>query len=289
MITGWRYSASAALAPTLNKPNMLITAANTEAAAQDLAIKLQEFISGIRRLFDNKISASDPLFQKEIGKLEDLARASEYDGFFSLPDAQLAEQQKIACAIFDRYETELEKAEAIAIVGAGDQHDFLSSAQLKRTFDFALEEARAMAINKDSAVCFVGGGYVPESAITISLNFHCPITVLDKNPEAVEISRKVIGILGLEKSVRIIASNAEKYDFGDADAVWVAVMAKDKNKIIDQIHLTNLTAKIACRTVRGSRMLLYEPVNEGLLGNDFKKREINSSNPETIMHSLILT
>lgn len=252
-------------------------------------MKIEGVTSAIQYLLDKKIGISDPIFRKEMEKLEQIARASAYNYFFRFPDERLAECQKIGREIFDRYETGLEKLEAQKILDTPEKNGFLSSSQLKRTFDFALEEAAALEINEKSSVCFVGGGYLPESAVAISLNFHCPITVLDKNPEAVEISRKVIEILGLEKNIQIITANAEEYDFGNTDAVWVAVMAKDKNKILNRVRLTNPTAKIACRTVRGSRTLLYEPVNERLFVSDLKKREINSSNPETIMHSLILT
>ncbi len=289
MIIAWKFSDFADPVSFLSN-NMNFSETTTGTTTQNFLIKLGDCLSTIQTLLNNKkVGISHGIFKKELDELEILARTNEYDTLFNSPDTTLLAYQKVARKIFDHYETELEKIEAAKIIETPEKDGFLASAQLKRTFDFALEEAVAMEISRNSAVYFVGGGYLPESAIAISLNFHCPIIVLDKNPEAVEISHRVIEKLGIEKNIKTIVADAEEYDFRGAGAVWIAVMAKDKNRIINRIRQTNPAAKIACRTVRGSRTLLYEPVDNNLLEKDFKISEITSSNPETIMHSLILT
>jgi hypothetical protein len=232
----------------------------------------------LQNMIDKKISVLNPVFKAEIKKLEALARAE---------NSKIRDDQKTTARfIFNHYETSLEKIEADDIINSKTK--LLFSEQLKRTYAFALREAAAAGINKNSSICFVGSGYMPESAVALAHHLNCRIVCLDKNEEAVKISQKVIKTLKLTGQIKIIKTGAENYDFMNSDVVWIAVMVSEKNKIIDRIYKTNPSAKIICRTVRGSRTLLYEPVDERAIENYREIKPIFSPNPATIMHSLIL-
>jgi precorrin-6B methylase 2 len=233
----------------------------------------------LQDMIDKKISVLDPTFKAGIEKLEALAREE---------NNEIGDSQKTTARfVFNHYETSLEKIEAAEIIKS--KTGSLFSEQLKRTYICALAEAAAAGITKNSVICFVGSGYMPESAIALAAHFNCRIICLDKNEEAVKISQKVIKTLNLTRKIKIIKTNAENYDFTDNDVVWIAVMVQNKNKIIDRVYKTNPSAKIICRTVRGSRALLYEPVKEKDIETYSNIKPIFSPNPNTIMHSLILS
>jgi len=191
-------------------------------------------------------------------------------------------------ALYEWYETRIERQEASRLVQSFRDCNFLESEQLRRTFEYAAEEANELCIQDQSKVCFVGSGYLPESAIAITQKIGCHVHCVEKNIKAVHLSKGVIKNLHLEDRITVLHGDGRTFNFEKYDAVWVAVLAKQKNKIIEQILASSPHAKIACRTVQGMRMLLYSPLDEKKLLAKIQKR-IFPSNPCTIMHSLILT
>jgi len=114
---------------------------------------------------------------------------------------------------------------------------------------------------------FVGGGPLPLSAILLAQHYKQEITILDNDEEACRLAERVISVLGLEKSVKIIHTDANEYlAYGDHTVIFVAALAGvdevEKSAIVSKIKKLSVPhTHILLRSSWGSRKLLYPAVH----------------------------
>jgi len=128
------------------------------------------------------------------------------------------------------------------------------------------DQIEAMHIPAHSTLIFIGCGSVPASLVLMSRLYGIRSVGLENSSEAVELSRKVIQRLGLEKKIEIVHgddSDLEKLDWG---AVLVSALAEPKARIFQslrQVLKKRAHVPVIFRTYSGMRAILYEPVQPG--------------------------
>lgn len=113
---------------------------------------------------------------------------------------------------------------------------------------------------------FVGGGPLPFTAIIFAKRYDFDITILDRDEEAVQLSKRFLEILEIDGDV--IKSDAEEFgSYGDYGTIHVASMVgKTKEEelgVFKEIKSQKDShGHIIARTVHGNRKILYRPVSE---------------------------
>jgi hypothetical protein len=121
----------------------------------------------------------------------------------------------------------------------------------------------AMHISSEKRLAFLGSGPVPLSLILLNRFFGIPCVGIDNDAQTVEISRKIIRCLGLEKEIEIVQGDDATLGHLNWDVVLVAALAEPKARIFSQ--LLNIMADrgpslVVFRTYTGMRAVLYKPV-----------------------------
>lgn len=115
-------------------------------------------------------------------------------------------------------------------------------------------------------VLFIGSGPLPLTAVVLAMFFGQECTVMDKDKDAVKISRKLINCLRLDKKIEVIESSAESYkNYSEFNIVILAALAgaleSQKKIIIKQVEKnTKPGTHLLARSSYGTRRLLYKPV-----------------------------
>ena len=169
------------------------------------------------------------------------------------PEA-IAQLNKAYCA----WETELEYRFARSVLkGQLNISDYL----LYERFDELLRRELALVpAPPPERLLFIGSGPVPISAVHMHLQTGRPVDCIDRDPQAVEISRELLRSAGLDNAIRIFCDRGEQHDVSGYDLVLVALLAKPKRAILKNLRkLTKPGTHILCRTSVGLRRLVYEP------------------------------
>ncbi len=127
-------------------------------------------------------------------------------------------------------------------------------------------QVEAMHISPESRLAFIGCGPVPISLILISRLSGIRSIGIDKSSKTVQLSRKVIQCLGLEKEIEIVHGDESNLKELDWDVVLVSALAEPKAPIFQslrQILKQRGHAPVIFRTYTGMRSILYEPVQSG--------------------------
>ena len=118
-----------------------------------------------------------------------------------------------------------------------------------------------------SILAFIGCGFVPMSLILMNRLYGIRSMGLDNSAETVNLSKKVIQCLGLEKEVEIIQGDESRLRDLDWDLVLVAALAEPKARIFQTLRKILKERKehvpVIFRTYTGMRAVLYEPVQPG--------------------------
>jgi hypothetical protein len=142
-------------------------------------------------------------------------------------------QRTIMWKIYAKYEGELEKIAAKKIISgeAKNENIFQVYGRYKRLNDKEIEFGR---ISKDTTVAFIGGGWLPISAINYA-RAGAKVTVYEKDEKRIDIAEQVTNKLGLSDSIHYICTKAEDADFHGTnyEVLVIAAMAFPKNKIIN--------------------------------------------------------
>ncbi|CBA16950.1 hypothetical protein XACN24_12055 [Xanthomonas albilineans] len=118
----------------------------------------------------------------------------------------------------------------------------------------------SMLRTQPERILFIGSGPLPLSAIWFSRILDVHVDGIDISKSAVEESSTLIKVLGLDRSIRIIHRNAVDYDVSNYDMIVIALLAKPKQLLLDNIARTARSdCTIVCRTSFGLRSLIYEP------------------------------
>ncbi|RJQ22496.1 hypothetical protein C4580_00395 [Candidatus Woesearchaeota archaeon] len=224
-----------------------------------------------------------PSFRDAIAQLEKLAKdpALNADAEPLLRTSFFLKRAAATRATYELYEEFLETR---ALLDALNGKDPFANPQLKRTFSFAQEEARAANITAKSTVAFIGSGPFPESALAIRKATGCTLTCIDHHPEAIVLSQELFTRLKI--NAQTICADARTLDYSQYTHIFIAVLARPKSEIIDTIIKTCPSrATIICRTADGLRQLIYEPLDDFPAEKLFIQKTVR--NPNTIVRSII--
>lgn len=167
---------------------------------------------------------------------------------------------------YETYETDLEHAFAKDLTS--NKVDGIESYALFGRFEQLIDsEIKLSDIGAKDSVLFIGSGPFPISAILLSQYSGCRVDCYDSDADAVHISSKVIGSLGLDKDISIY--NQDGRDLADTtyDAVVIALLAKPKEAIFKTVRSRlKENGKIICRDSKGVHQAFYKPTDRSLVG-----------------------
>ena len=223
-------------------------------------------------------------FTKNILRLEALAK-DENANWIAAPLIQTSffrAHSTNTRAVYELYE---EFIETRALLDALNGSDPLENPQLKRTFLYAQKEAASAKITSSSRVAFVGSGPFPETALALSSATGCTVTCIDHHPEAVVLSQALFDKHRLHK-LTAICIDARLFDYSAFTHILVAVLARPKKEILNQIARTcDKKTCVICRSVEGLKTLIYEPLEDIPLESFSLIGSVRDE--KTIIHSLI--
>jgi hypothetical protein len=152
---------------------------------------------------------------------------------------------------------DLEKHQAKTI--SGHKLDF--SKYLSALFHSVKEELQSFGIGGHSKVVFIGSGAFPLSALTIAKEFGAEVLGVDRDSEAVLLSRQVVKAFGLEEKVSFSDSPLSSLCFvRDATHIIIASLVENKLKVLDQLMgLIKDDAKILVRYGNGVKSVFNYP------------------------------
>src|SRR5215212_2401873 len=164
-----------------------------------------------------------------------------------------------------RWETDIEYKYAQAVL-SGKEAD-ISNYLLCERFDGLVRRELALVESPTPRkVLFIGSGPFPISAIYLSHFTGGMVDCLDRDPEAVEVSRQVIEALGFSESIRVFNGTGESFNAKDYDLVVIALLAKPKRRILRNLRRrVEPDCRVLCRTSFGLRTLIYDPTPEEAL------------------------
>lgn len=146
--------------------------------------------------------------------------------------------------------------------------------------------------HKNHSILFIGGGPLPLTSIILATNHDKRITILEKDINAFNISKKVIGKLNLSKMINIVNVDATYFDsYHKYNVIVVAALAgiskNSKELILRKIkENSSKETHILARSSWGSRKILYKPIDKKL----FKlfKTEIEVRPHNDVVNSVII-
>lgn len=170
-------------------------------------------------------------------------------------------------------EYRLERWWARSVLDADDPERRLTEFPYWRNYaELMALEVHAMAgvgmePERRSRACFVGGGPLPLSALLLSRRLGCPVDVVDRDPEAVELASGLVARLGLSETIRVRLGEAEDLAgvVDDCDIVVLAALVGtdrgDKARIVARLaERVRPGAVLVARGAAGLRQLLYPDV-----------------------------
>lgn len=116
------------------------------------------------------------------------------------------------------------------------------------------------------AVLFVGSGPLPMTAIILAIKHKTKVTIIDNDLDAIKLSRKVIGKLGLRHMINILHADGNSFNgYEDFNVIFVAALAgtnpKQKKNIFKYIsRKASKKCHVVARSSWGKRKLLYPPL-----------------------------
>jgi hypothetical protein len=168
-------------------------------------------------------------------------------------------------------------------------HDY----RLNNRFQRLLRRETSMLTNRNAQrALFIGSGPFPITAIWLHRILGIPVDGLDLSQDAVARSRELIGYLRMDGAINIIHESSPTYDVSSYDVIVIALLAKPKQAILDNIHKSAKTGcEIICRTSFGLRSVVYEPtiVSEEILEKfSLDDARVISGNCDDTISSLLL-
>jgi len=162
---------------------------------------------------------------------------------------------------FDIHETHLAKN----LLKSHSPWETLKSFPLYPRYETLIRnQIEAMHIEAGSTLVFIGCGPVPISLILMDSLYGLRSVGLDISSKTVELSKKVIKCLGLEKKIKIICGDDSNLKEIDWDMVLVSALAEPKVRIFKSLREVLKKRKnhvpVVFRTYTGMRAVLYEPV-----------------------------
>ena len=145
--------------------------------------------------------------------------------------------------------------------------DYPLYARFERLID---REVRLLGKNKPKKMLFIGSGPMPITALCLQHRLGIQIDCLERFQEAVDESKLVMKKLGMDGAINVIQGYGENFDVSEYDAILVALLAKPKRTILENILRTcKDDVSVICRTSDGSRVVFYEPTLENAIPDPF--------------------
>lgn len=113
--------------------------------------------------------------------------------------------------------------------------------------------------------CFVGGGPLPLSPLLLSRRLGCPVEVVDRDLEAVDLAGRLLDRLGVSDAVRVRRAEAAEVDVSDCDILLLAALVgmtrAEKAQILARLaERARPGTVLIARGAAGLRRLLYPEV-----------------------------
>ena len=159
-----------------------------------------------------------------------------------------------------QYTAELEAEQANSILKSRDPWNALTNfTYLPNYIQLARTECRGAGLKPGDTVLFLGSGPLPLTLIVLCHQHGLNGIGIERDPKRAELSRKVLGKLGLSSQIRIINGNHQTLPLEEMpDLIMVAAQAEPKKEIFD--HLASVLpagTKISYRTYeKGLRRML---------------------------------
>ena len=159
-----------------------------------------------------------------------------------------------------QYTAELEAEQANSILKSRDPWNALTNfTYLPNYIQLARTESRGAGLKPGDTVLFLGSGPLPLTLIVLCHQHGLNGIGIERDPERVELSRRVLEKLGLSSQIRIIRGNHQTLPLAEVpELIMVAAQAEPKKEIFD--HLAGVLpagTKISYRTYeKGLRRML---------------------------------
>jgi nicotianamine synthase len=174
-------------------------------------------------------------------------------------------------------ESLLESAWARRALAATDPRAETAAFPYRRNYEqLARLELHALAgvghrVEATRRVCFVGGGPLPLSAILLCRTLTAGVTVVDRDVEAVRLSRQLVDRLAAAERITVVLSDAASasnmaHATAGCDVVVVAALVgttrEEKRSALNAIGTSiEPGTYVVIRSADGLRSLLYPPVD----------------------------
>lgn len=120
--------------------------------------------------------------------------------------------------------------------------------------------AAGPAFAPQSRIIFLGAGAIPLSALLIAEAGDWPLTLVDRDVEAVELARAILARFGLGEQVDVAQAEAGDIDFSAHDLIWMAALLRDYRKVLACLDRLETRPPILMRgTERASRIIYASP------------------------------
>ncbi len=110
-------------------------------------------------------------------------------------------------------------------------------------------------------IYFIGSGPLPMTAVECARQTGRAVVCIERDQDAVEMSRRVISDLGLDHRITVKQGDGATMDYRGAGLVMLAALVDQKQDVIHAIRTTAPDAMIGIRSAEGLRTLLYKEIN----------------------------
>lgn|GEM_PF-295989 len=163
-------------------------------------------------------------------------------------------------AFFKIHETYL----AREILKAASPWNVLESSPLYSRYKALVEnQVKAVHMDHNAVMAFIGCGPVPLSLILLNRFYGVRSIGLDTDAEAVNLAGRCVEHLGLEDGISIVQGDESRLWELQANAILVAALAEPKSRIFADllaIEKKKGPVPVIYRTYTGMRAVLYRPV-----------------------------
>jgi hypothetical protein len=256
------------------RPTNTLDPAVSSATGEDDISQFIGFVSEVHRLLRSAsdLSPANPAVADMIARFRQRLKVSyRLEAVEAvLEDRRIRPIRRELLAMLSKVEGLEELYEAKRLIGeTGNGLDLLASLPSWSVYEsLAGKEMQCFESIRDSAsspsepILFVGSGPLPLSAIVMRLNGRTNTTCLDLNPEACEVSERLVRRLGLEESIAVLPKDGAEFDYRPYRRILVASLVTDKAAVLERIRSTSPEAIVGVRTAEGMRRLMYEAVDE---------------------------
>lgn len=173
-------------------------------------------------------------------------------------------------------EAVIEKVSAEQYLSNGK--DSILKEKLIRHTPLMQKDGQYLGLSNKSKVLLIGSGAIPITGIILCKKFHCKITCLDMDEEAIELSKKVVTDMGLIKYFDFLCCNIRDLDLSDRNDTTGIIVAylPNKNEILLNFFEHSHNIEMLIRQPRGPYSLVYDKVDKQLI-NKLKNIKIDDS------------